>query len=104
MDRARLKQLIQEFIVLAIDSIPVQYDGETAATVMTNTEILQVWAREPECMLSPMFLGYCMGEGEDVNDFSPEILHLTVLSMAESAASSVDFDWIGDCNATDKPH
>ena len=104
MDRTRLKQLIQEFIVLAIDSIPVQYDGETKATTMTNTEILQVWAREPECMLSPMFLGYCMGEGEDVNDFSPETLHLTVLSMAESATSDVNFDWMGDIDAKSKPH
>jgi len=104
MDRARLQQLIQEFTVLAIESIPVQYDGETAATTMTNLEMLQVWAREPECMLSPMFLGYCMGEGEDVNAFSPETLHLTVISMAEIEESDVKFDWLGDLDATSKPH
>jgi hypothetical protein len=104
MDRARLKQLIQEFIVLAIDSIPVQYDGETKATTMTNVEILQVWAKEPECMLSPMFLGYCMGEGEDVNAFSPKTLHLSVVAMAEIAASDLEFDWMGDLDATSKPH
>lgn len=104
MDRARLKQLIKEFAVLTIDSIPAQYDGETEAHNMTDLEILQVWAREPECMLSPMFLGYCLGEGEDVNSFSPETLHLTIISMAEIAASDLEFDWIGDLDATSKPH
>jgi len=104
MDRARLKQLIQEFTVLAIESIPVQYSDETESSTMTNKEILQVWAREPECMLSPMFLGYCMGEGEDVNAFSPETLHLTVIAMCECEESNVNFDWIGDLDATSKPH
>lgn len=71
---------------------------------MTNLEILQVWAREPECMLSPMFLGYCLGEGADINAFSPAILHLTVISMAEIQESDVEFDWLGDLDATSKPH
>lgn len=104
MDRARLQQLIQEFTVLAIESIPVQYSDEKESSTMTNLEILQVWAREPECMLSPMFLGYCMGEGEDVNSFSPHTLHLTVIAMAEIGKSDVEFDWIGDLDATSKPH
>lgn len=104
MDRTRLMQLIKEFTVLAIESIPVQYSDEKESSTMTDKEILQVWAREPECMLSPMFLGYCMGEGEDVNSFSPHTLHLTVIAMAECIDSNVNFDWIGDLDATDKPH
>ncbi len=104
MDRVRLQQLIQEFTVLAIENIPAQYSDETEAHNMTDLEILQVWAREPECMLSPMFLGYCMGEGEDINAFSPETLHLTIISMAEIQESDVEFDWLGDLDATSKPH
>jgi len=104
MDRARLMQLIKEFTVLAIESIPAQYSDETKAHKMNDKEVLQVWAREPECMLSPMFLGYCLGEGEDVNSFSPKTLHLTVIAMAECIDSNVNFDWMGDLHATSKPH
>ncbi len=104
MDRARLQQLITEFIVLAIDSLPVQYSNENKPLMLSHLEMLQVWAQEPGCELSPMFLGYCLGEGEDINAFSPDSLHLTVISMVELETSNVKFDWLGELDATSKPH
>ena len=100
MDRARLVQLINEFATLAMDSIPVQHSDESEPSILTLPELLKVWAKEPECLLSAMFLGYCLGEGEDINSFSPAALHLAVMSAVEG----VDFDWLGDCDATSKPH
>jgi len=99
MDTLRLRQLVVEFVVLAVDAVPVDEQED-----FTVPEMLKTWAADPECMLSPMFLGYVIGEGEDINAFSPEALHLAVLSSAELQASNVDFDWIGDCDATHKPH
>jgi hypothetical protein len=100
MDRARLVQLINEFATLATDCIPVQYSDESEPSTLTLPELLRIWGKEPQCMLSTMFLGYCIGEGEDINAFSPEALHLAVLS----ACDVVEFDWLGDIDATSKPH
>jgi len=99
MDNIRLRQLVTEFVVLAVDAIPDEEEEEFTVAEMTKN-----WAADPECMLSPMFIGYCLGEGEDINAFSPEALHLAVLSSAELQASNVDFDWIGECDATSKPN
>jgi hypothetical protein len=95
MDRVRLVQLVQEFVVLAVDAVPTTTDES-----YTKEEMLALWGADEYCMLSTMFLGYCMGEGEDINAFTPQAMHLAVLS----AADGVEFDWIGDCDVTSKPH
>lgn len=99
MDRLRLRQLVLEFATLAVYNIP---DDEEE--VPTLPEMIKMWADDPYCMLSSMFLGYVIGEGEDINTFTPEALHLAVLSVSECENSSVEFDWLGDCDATNKPH
>ena len=99
MDNLRLRQLVEEFVVLAIAAVPDDEDED-----FTVPEMTKMWANDPQCMLSPMFLGYCLGEGEDINAFTPEALHLAVLSSAELLTSNVEFDWIGECDATSKPN
>ncbi len=99
MDNIRLRQLVLEFVKLAVYAVPVD-----EAEDFTVPEMLTTWAADPGCMLSSMFLGYVIGEGEDINAFSPEALRLAVLSCAECESSDVNFDWIGDCDATSKPH
>ncbi len=99
MDRLRLRQLINEFVVLAVDAIPDDEEEE-----FTVEEMLKSWADDPECMLSPMFIGYMLGEGEDINAFCPEALHLAVITELELMNSNVEFDWIGACDATSKPN
>ena len=104
MERARLRQLVIEFSKLAMEAVPVQYSDENKPEKLTLEEMLKVWSDAPECLLSPMFLGYCMGEGEDINAFSQESLTLAVISAALGESSDVDFDWIGECDAQNKPH
>ncbi len=104
MDDIRLKQLLNEFAILAVDSIPVQYSDETEPSALTIPELFEVWCKEPDCMLSPMFSGYCLGEGEDINSYSPHELHLAIYREHQCLSGAVDFDWIGDCHAPYKPH
>lgn len=104
MDRLRLRQLVMEFATLAIDNIPVEEYEDAEEDALTIPEMLRLWGAEPECMLSSMFLGYVIGEGECINDFSPEALHLAVEAASLDESSNVDFDWIGDCDVTSKPN
>ena len=99
MDVLRLRQLVVEFVVLAVDAVPTDEEEDYDVP-----EMLRLWSDDPTCMLSTMFLGYCLGEGEDINAFTPEALHLAVMSAAELVTSNVEFDWIGDIDATNKPH
>ena len=104
MDSIRLKQLLTEYSALAVDAIPVQYKDDSDPQDLTIAELFEVWSKEPECLLSPMFLGYVLGEGEDINSFSPLELHLAILSIHESKSSNVDFDWLGELDVKNKPH
>ncbi len=100
MDNLRLRQLVEEFVKLAVDAVPVEEGKEE----FSHAELYKVWSDDPECMLSPMFLGYVLGEGEDINAFTPEDMHLAILAGSECENSNVEFDWLGDLDATSKPH
>ncbi len=104
MDRLRLRQLVLEFTKLAIDNVLVQVYEDGEPSTLTTAELLRVWGDDPTCLLSPMFIGYAMGEGEDVNAFTPEVLSLAVKTALIGESKDVDFDWMGDCDVTSKPH
>lgn len=101
MEAIVLREQVLEFLAAAIDSIQIEnVEGDAYLDV---NEILAMWTKLPDCQLTPMFLGYLLARGFDINSFSPEQMDLAV-QTALVGDDGVDFDWLGDCDGTSKPH
>lgn len=101
MEAIELREQVLAFLDLAIDSLQIEKgDGDW----LSKPEILQMWSDLPDCQLTPMFIGYSLAKGYDINVFTPEDLALAVKSIVLCDKDSVEFDWLGGCDATDKPH
>ena len=103
MDTAELQKFVVSFIELAVVSVLIEDVDEKEHQYLNSKGMLGMWAQLPDCQLSSMFLGYVMGQGVDINTFTPRQLEQAVIAAA-GGQGNVDFDWIGDCDATDKPH
>ncbi len=101
MDKLKLRELVLEFLDAAIDSIQIQ--NAKGDEYLNKEEILAMWIKLPNCMLAPMFLGYVLALGHDINSFTPTDMDLAV-QTALVGDDGVDFDWMGGCDATSKPH
>lgn len=100
MDRLKLQVILNDFLDVVMESIAVQ---DSTDDHLTRKETTAMWVRLPDCQLTPMFLGFALARGVDINTFNPiDIEHaLKTLGIGDDG---VDFDWIGECDATDKPH
>ena len=101
MEAIKLRELVLEFLEAAVDSIQIE-NAEGDGYLDVN-EILAMWIQLPDCQLSSMFLGFALAQGVDINSFSPEEMDRAV-QTALVGADGVNFDWLGDCDATSKPH
>ncbi len=100
MDRLKLRELVWQFLEDAEPSMHLESEGEDAFTL---PEVAETWSRLPDCQLTAMFLGYAIGKGVDIDTFTNIDLEKAVQTLALKA-DAVDFDWIGDIDATSKPH
>ena len=105
MDKLRLRVLVLEFLALAVESILIEdYEDDDEAYYLDVPQMLAMWMKLPDCQLSSMFIGYALALGEDINTFSPEDLALAVQTALVGDDENVNFDWLGDVDATQKPH
>lgn len=101
MEATKLRELVLEFLALAV--VSVQIENADGDGFFDANEILAMWIKVPECQLTSMFLGYVMAMGHDINSFTPEEMDLAV-QTALVGDDGVDFDWLGGIDATQKPH
>ncbi len=104
MDKLQLRKLVIEFAALAADSILLAQEGDSTGEQYSTQEVLEVWEQRPDCHLSTMFIGYALGKGVDVNLFTMDDLNLAVIVAVTGADPTIDFDWLGDIDATSKPN
>ncbi len=101
MEAIELREQVLAFLDTAIESLQIEKgDGEW----LTKPEILEMWDNLPDCQLTPMFIGYSLAKGYNINAFTPNDLALAVKSIVACDSGNVEFDWLGGCDATDKPH
>lgn len=103
MDKLQLRELIQEFAAVAAESILMADEINPDGEKFTVPEVLETWAARPDCHLTPMFLGYSLAKGININLFSLEDMQLAVQTILLGDAD-VPFDWLGDLDAPHKPH
>ena len=101
MQAERLRKLVLEFADAASDSVLVT-DGEEAAQI-TPEAMLGMWMERPDCTLHPMFVGWVLGKGVNINSFTPEELELAVQVAYVGDNKNVMFDYTGDLDAESKP-
>ncbi len=102
MERERLQQLVMEFSTIVSDNLKFASDNEPLEVSKTATEVYSIWLASINGMLSPMFLGYAMGEGEDIDFIGQPDIVLALHSLIE--LNDVEFDWLGELDAKSIPH
>ncbi|MEE8208393.1 MAG: hypothetical protein V3T88_05510 [Nitrosomonadaceae bacterium] len=101
MNLIELKALVVEFSGVASSSV-LASDGEEVME-FTPEAILELWMERPNSSIQPMFVGWVLGKGIDVDSFTPELLGLAVQELVVGVGKNV-MEYIGDIDGTSKPH
>ncbi len=99
---AELRKLVLEFVEVVAPVVCVS-DGTNDGTISAE-HTLALWMQVPDSSYSPMFLGWALAKGIDINSFSPSMLEQAVQTALVGENKNVMFDWLGDGDASDKPH
>ena len=102
VDKKELAPLIREFTELVAGTILVS-DGVTSG-VLDVDGTLALWMQVPDGQLTPMFLGWILAQGYDLNSFTPSELEQEVQHALVGENKNVMFDWLGDTDAKNKSH
>ena len=96
-----LVKFIREFadLIAPIVKVSSGLDG-----IINGEETLALWMQFPDSSYSPMFLGWLLAAGWDINSFSPNELEKAVQIASVGENKNVMFDWLGDLDAENKPH
>lgn len=100
MDRLKLRLVILDFLDAAEPSMHME---DPDSVPLTRDEVVSMWMGLPDCQLTHMFLGFALARGIDIDTFTPHELQLAIQTVS-IGVDDVDFDWLGDCDATHKPH
>lgn len=94
--------LVREYVEL-VSPIVMVYDGDKDRYLDADGT-LALWMQVPDSAYSPMFLGWILAKGYNINSFSPSHLEHAVQTALVGENKNVMFDWLGDSDATNKPH
>jgi hypothetical protein len=97
-----LVPLIREFVELVSPMVKVS-DGVDEVHLSADGT-LSLWMQVPDCSYKPMFLGWLLAQGHNINSFSPAHLEQAVQHALVGENKNVMFDYLGDWDAKDKPH
>jgi len=100
--KKELIPLVKEFAEL-VSGIILVSNGVTEGVLDTNGT-LALWMKVPDCQLAPMFLGWVLAQDYNINSFTPSELEKAVQVALVGENKNVMFDWLGDTDATNKPH
>ena len=102
LEISELRKLVLEFVKVIAPVVSV-YDGINEGTIDAE-QTLALWMQVPDSSYSPMFLGWALAKGHDINGFTPSQLELAVQTALVGDNKNVMFDWLGDADASNKPH
>lgn len=97
-----LRELVAEFATIVAPVVMVS-DG-TDAGMLDAGGTLALWMQVPDSSYSPMFLGWLIAKGYDINSFSPAEMEHAVQIALVGDNKNIIFDWLGDPDASQKPH
>lgn len=97
-----LVKLVREFVEL-ISPIVLVSNGVDEG-MLDGDGTLSLWMQVPDSSYSPMFLGWLVAKGYDINSFSPAALEQAVQHALVGENKNVMFDWLGDTDGKSKPH
>lgn len=102
MKPEELSALVREFADTVAPMIDVSAGADEGKISADDT--LAVWMQVPECAYTPMFLGWLIAQGHDITTFSTGELEKAVQHALVGDNKNVMFDWLGDSDASQKPH
>jgi len=102
MEADELRKLVLQFVEQASPIVMVSTGTESGILDVQGT--LSLWMQVPDCSYTAMFLGWALASGHDINSFSPKELTQAVQTALVGDNKNVMFDWLGDADASDKPH
>lgn len=102
LDVKALVPLAREFIELIAPIVRVS-DGVDIVPLDADAT-LSLWMQVPESSYSPMFLGWLVAQGYNINSFSPDMMAAAVQRALVGENKNVMFDYLGDWDAKNKPH
>lgn len=102
VELAELTKLVREFVEI-VSPIVMVSDG-TEEGMLDADGTLAIWMQLPDSCYSAMFMGWLLAKGCDINSFSPATLEKSVQFALVGDNKNVMFDWLGDGDATTKPH
>ena len=102
VDKGELVKLVREFVEL-VSPIVLVSNGVDEGMLDANGT-LSLWMQVPDSSYSPMFLGWLLAKGYDINSFHPAALEQAVQHALVGENKNVMFDWLGDTDAKNKSH
>lgn len=102
MHKLFLIEFVKEFAAEVAPVVLVSLSADTERNLAPE-ETLHIWMQLPECHYTPMFLGWMIAHGEDINDFSPLQMHEAVQAAAIGNNKTL-ITTEGDLHGTNKPH
>ncbi len=77
--------------------------GEFTTKIFDVKETLAMWMQLPDSSYSPMFVGWLIAQGINVQQTTPETVDKAVCVALTGSEKNVMIDWTGDLYGTQKP-
>ena len=78
-------------------------DGELKPVYLNVEDTLAMWMQLPDCAYNSMFVGWCIGRGHDIREFTPIDVERAVCVALTGGGKNVIQPWMGDNDGTQKP-
>lgn len=98
----KLMLLVREFVEVVAPIVMVSNGVDEG--MLDGNGTLALWMQVPDSSYSAMFMGWLLAQGYNINSFSPNQLEHAVQAALVGENKNVMFDWLGDTDASTKPH